>query len=204
MTSKPKTSRQHRLSTLDKIRISTREVFYEKGFYAASVEEIASRAGLSRATVYLHFRGKDELLFDLIKEDLAYQLGLYRELASIDRITLAAIKEWLTYFRAEIDERRSSLDLFSIGGLIDMNQMIVVGQHRDNIISILGRRFPGFDIEALGGDLREIRRAECYLIIFIIEGIAINFSKTPVMPDIRTGIDIVAHKLLTFIRDGRL
>lgn len=202
--SKAKSGQRAQPSTLEKIRRSTREVFYEKGFFSASVEEIAARAGLSRATVYLHFRGKDELLFDLIKEDLAYQLGLYRELASIERITLTAIKGWLTHFRAEVDKRRSSLDLFSIGGLIDANQMVVVGQHRDNIISILGRRFPGFDIEDPGDRPRETRRAECYLIIFIIEGITINFSKTAAMPDLKTGIDIVAPKFLAFIRDGRL
>lgn len=190
------------LSTIDRIRKATREIFYEKGFFAASVEEIAARGGLSRATVYLHFKGKDELLFDLVKEDLAYQLGLYRELASINRLGLGAIKKWLFFFRSEVDQRRNSLNLFAAAGAIDSDQMVIVGQHRDNIISILGRRFPGFDVEGVCPELREIRRAGCYLMIFLIEGVSVNFSSTPAMPDLKIGIDIVAPKLLAFIRDG--
>lgn len=42
-----------------------REVFAERGFEAASVEEIAQRAGVTKPIIYEHFRGK-EGLFDVI------------------------------------------------------------------------------------------------------------------------------------------
>ncbi len=44
------------------------EVFAEKGFQAASVEEIAARAGFSKGAVYWHFDGKDDLFFALLEE----------------------------------------------------------------------------------------------------------------------------------------
>ena len=37
----------------------SREVFAERGFEGASVEEIAARAGVSKPVVYEHFGGKD-------------------------------------------------------------------------------------------------------------------------------------------------
>lgn len=39
--------------------------FAEKGFHATTTRDIASRAGLSPAGVYVHFGSKEELLFNL-------------------------------------------------------------------------------------------------------------------------------------------
>jgi AcrR family transcriptional regulator len=44
------------------------QVFAEKGFRAASVEEIARRAHFSKGAVYWHFDGKDDLFFALLEE----------------------------------------------------------------------------------------------------------------------------------------
>jgi AcrR family transcriptional regulator len=42
------------------------EVFAERGFKDASVDEIATRAGYSKGALYWHFAGKDELFFALM------------------------------------------------------------------------------------------------------------------------------------------
>jgi AcrR family transcriptional regulator len=44
------------------------EVFAERGFRAASVDEIASRAGFSKGALYWHFESKDDLFFALLEE----------------------------------------------------------------------------------------------------------------------------------------
>ena len=44
------------------------EIFAERGFRAASVEEIAERAGFSKGAVYWHFESKDDLFFALLAE----------------------------------------------------------------------------------------------------------------------------------------
>jgi AcrR family transcriptional regulator len=46
------------------------EVFAERGFKEASVDEIAQRAGYSKGAVYWHFESKDDLLLALIDESL--------------------------------------------------------------------------------------------------------------------------------------
>jgi AcrR family transcriptional regulator len=43
-------------------------VFAEKGFQAASVDEIAARAGTSKGALYWHFDSKDDLFFALLEE----------------------------------------------------------------------------------------------------------------------------------------
>lgn len=46
------------------------EVFAEKGYQRAKVEEVAERAGLARATIYYHFRTKRDLYFFLLQEGI--------------------------------------------------------------------------------------------------------------------------------------
>ncbi len=42
------------------------EIIFEKGFAASSTSEIAKRAGVAEATIFKHFKSKDNLLFNLI------------------------------------------------------------------------------------------------------------------------------------------
>ena len=44
------------------------EAFAARGFHATSTRDIASRAGLSPAGVYVHFASKEELLFQISRE----------------------------------------------------------------------------------------------------------------------------------------
>lgn len=57
-------------------------VFREKGFAAASVEEIASRAGLTRKTVYNLFGSKEEIAHHLIARAEAQDQGYRARMAA--------------------------------------------------------------------------------------------------------------------------
>lgn len=48
------------------------QVFAEKGFRAAEVQDIATAAGVSKATIYKHFRSKDEVLVTVVEENFAH------------------------------------------------------------------------------------------------------------------------------------
>jgi AcrR family transcriptional regulator len=43
------------------------QVFNEKGFHAASLDEVADRLHISRPTLYYYFRNKDEILFECMR-----------------------------------------------------------------------------------------------------------------------------------------
>jgi AcrR family transcriptional regulator len=49
-------------------------VFAEKGFAAARLDEIASRAGVSKGTLYLYFKGKDDLFRAVVRNSIAPNL----------------------------------------------------------------------------------------------------------------------------------
>ena len=55
----------------DEILDAALDAFVEKGFDAARMEDVAARAGLSKAGVYLYFESKDALLKALIVREVA-------------------------------------------------------------------------------------------------------------------------------------
>ncbi|MFL6105985.1 MAG: TetR/AcrR family transcriptional regulator [Marmoricola sp.] len=59
-----------------------RTVFSEKGFDGASVEEIASRAGVSKPVVYEHFGGKEGVYAVVVDREVRQLLGMMREALS--------------------------------------------------------------------------------------------------------------------------
>lgn len=61
-----------------KLRAAARTVFAERGYAAASIEEITSRAGVAVGAFYLHYGSKRQLLVDLMNELIRHiaELGL--------------------------------------------------------------------------------------------------------------------------------
>ncbi|MGI9061640.1 MAG: TetR/AcrR family transcriptional regulator [Ktedonobacteraceae bacterium] len=46
------------------------QVLAEKGYYDTSMDEIASRVGVAKGTVYLHFPSKEDMVFALFEREL--------------------------------------------------------------------------------------------------------------------------------------
>ncbi len=56
---------RHRLLTRDHILTAALEAFAERGYVAATIDDIVQRAGIGRATFYLHFDSKAAVLREL-------------------------------------------------------------------------------------------------------------------------------------------
>ena len=70
---------------------AAREVFLEKGYAAASVEDVVSRVGGSKATLYSYFGNKEGLFDGMISElcdDFHAQLAIPREVEGDIELTL--------------------------------------------------------------------------------------------------------------------
>jgi AcrR family transcriptional regulator len=51
------------------------DLFVEKGFAATRSEEVASRAGVSKGTLYLYYPSKEELLKEVIRHNVVNQIA---------------------------------------------------------------------------------------------------------------------------------
>lgn len=91
---------QQRAFTRQRLIEAARQVFVERGYPDATVDEIASAAGASRATFYLHFKGKTELAAALIEESTPWAVERYRMLDDLlfagGAGVRASLRQWLS------------------------------------------------------------------------------------------------------------
>jgi AcrR family transcriptional regulator len=57
-------------SRIKQIRDSAAALFYKKGYAATTIENIATLTEISKATIYLYFRSKDDLYYSLVEPSL--------------------------------------------------------------------------------------------------------------------------------------
>lgn len=61
------------------------ELFVEKGFKATRVEEVASRAGVSKGTLFVYFANKKELLKAVVRANISVHLNQWQALLEHER-----------------------------------------------------------------------------------------------------------------------
>lgn len=66
--------------TRQALRVALLELIKEKGFDAISVEEITERANLGRATFYLHYKDKEDLLLEEFREIASNRVQVLSEI----------------------------------------------------------------------------------------------------------------------------
>ena len=99
-TSAPRISAR-RQATRERVLQAAGEVFAERGFHGASVEDICERAGFTRGAFYSNFSSKDDLVLELTRrhaEDLVERIraASKREHASAEEVlrdVLAALAD---------------------------------------------------------------------------------------------------------------
>ena len=87
-----------------------RSVFAERGYAAASIEEISERAAISKPVVYEHFGGKDGLYQEIIGREMGYLIE--RITQSLDaQSPREALEQAAHAFLAYIEEHRDGFTI---------------------------------------------------------------------------------------------
>ena len=87
--------------TRDKILEAAAQIFSEKGFHAASMQDIAKSVNLQKASLYHHVSSKQEILLELLDQALDILIERIGEVASQPDPpeTLCATSVSLWFFR---------------------------------------------------------------------------------------------------------
>ncbi|MBC7249236.1 MAG: TetR/AcrR family transcriptional regulator [Anaerolineae bacterium] len=73
---------------------AAREVFFERGFHQATVDDVAFRAEVSKGTIYLYFESKESILAHLLLEGLALLLAQLNEAYAAHQSLSAEERLW--------------------------------------------------------------------------------------------------------------
>ncbi|AZV59884.1 TetR/AcrR family transcriptional regulator [Peribacillus frigoritolerans] len=63
----PEENDRIRQASKEKIRATAMELFIKQGYYATSISDIAKQAGISKGLLYNYYKGKEELLSEMVE-----------------------------------------------------------------------------------------------------------------------------------------
>jgi len=164
------------------------KLFSETDFHEVTVDEIAHKAGLSKGTLYLYFKNKEDLFFSIIEEksnelftrlenSIKYDMPFEKTLHNFIKAHLNFFKENKAYFkiihsekcRMTMDDHYRMHDL----GIKVFNQFL---KHTENLVKT-GKKensIGNIDADIAARGLRGILNSFVYQWIFTNEKISIK------------------------------
>jgi AcrR family transcriptional regulator len=100
-------------ATKARIRQAALELFAEHGFHGTGVADIGSRAGVQRGSLYFHIGSKEELLFEVLRGNVAEVLAAAQEIAESDLPPLDKIRQLVSRHVATIVTRRLEVAVYT-------------------------------------------------------------------------------------------
>lgn len=113
--------RRRKAERPDEIVSAALEVFVEKGFAAARLEDIAGRAGVSKGAIYLYFATKEDIFRAVVEQGFAPNLQTVKNVATDGH---TPFPELLKIFAATVSHL---VEQQPIGGIIK----VVIGESRN-------------------------------------------------------------------------
>ena len=188
--SRPSQRVQQREDTRRALLVAARALFMAQGVEPVAMDRIAAAAGVSRATIYLHFSGKPVLLEALLWEDWAGQVRLFERLRQVDFQADGQIEAWLS--RVAEGMRRAS-DSFAIHrAAIGQNAELTLHhqRHREQLARLL--------LEAVGAAAAGAARIHAELIVAEIEYLATAAAIGWTAQDMAIALPMVAARMRDF------
>jgi AcrR family transcriptional regulator len=133
--------------------------FAERGFAASSLDEIAARAGITKGTLYLYFKNKEELLKAVVQQALLPRIALFEEAARADEPAMRQLERFVIAWRAAIATPNLSviprLIIAESGNFPDLSRFYfqaVIERARHLVVGILKRGMRRGELRRLDAD----------------------------------------------------
>lgn len=116
--------------TAVRIMLAAADAFAERGFHATTTRDIASRAGLSPAGVYVHFASKEVLLFELSRRGHARARDLLLAATQASPTPTEALRAIVGGFS------RWHAEHYELGRIVQFEFRHLSPEHRDEVLTL--------------------------------------------------------------------
>ncbi len=177
------------------------EAFCATGYFAASVEDIASSAGISRMTFYRHFSGKSALARELFRLNVEASMPRILEITRYARLDRSIIKTWIGTLFEEDRKSGQLLRVFIQANAQEPDFTADAHGFLGNLIVELGKYLPAFAIDPVAD-----RKAwlEAWLIIYEILDQSNHAARGAGIADDPLVLEILADRFLSFVEGGNV
>ncbi len=143
-------------------------LFVEKGFAATRLDDVAARAGLSKAAIYLYFEDKTALFQGVVRQAVAVNLGTVEAMLKAHRGPVAALLPRILEFMAG---RIEETPLAAVAKLVIAESRAFPEIGRFYLKEVIGRGLPMFEgLIARGIEQGEFRRVDPAMTVRSIVG----------------------------------
>jgi AcrR family transcriptional regulator len=122
--------KENRKST---ILAAARSLFFDQGFKAVTIDNIAAKADVSKGSIYLCFESKEEIYAQILISD---NIALYERIKNFSATDASASQLLMEFARIYVDYFLNNNELFRIlmTFMMQTSQMNLVEKQRDELI----------------------------------------------------------------------
>jgi AcrR family transcriptional regulator len=168
------------------------KLFYERGFNATTLDDIAAKLGVTKPFIYTHFRSKVELLEAICRPTIEMSLAAIADAAAQTGTASSRLFSGVVAFTKVVLTRQANIAVFfreekslSIAGLNDINTL---RKRFDHVLS---------DLLQEGIRSGEFRIADVRVAALVIGGM-VSWAYTWYQPSGRLSIDDVGAQMARF------
>ncbi len=166
------------------------EVLKENSIEETTVRKIASKAGLTTGSLYHHYKNKDEILFDVMKQSLQFTHKMIERVRNEKKSKRG--KELLSEIVSEVGKRLSKVDeqklhILLLNDVIARNREIK-GKYQSNYTEIISNTANLFN-DAFEIENAEYKKEVAAILVAAIDGVAIQQALGVLPEDLKKMID---------------
>ncbi|HUC05312.1 MAG TPA: TetR/AcrR family transcriptional regulator [Acidimicrobiales bacterium] len=100
----PLTAERRRQQTRDYLLKAAAQVFAQRGFHAATIDEVAAAAGFTKGAVYSNFKSKEDLFLALLESAYAHEMASLRQTYESSEVPPSErLEDFAGLIRTEVD-----------------------------------------------------------------------------------------------------
>jgi len=111
------------------------KLFAKKGFYTATIADIAKEAGVADGTIYIYFKNKDDLLISLFEIKMEEILKRFSSLLESEKNADEKLRKFIHLYFKMIEEDRNLAEVFQVE--LRQSSKFLKDYHNQNFIDFL-------------------------------------------------------------------